>query len=127
MSREIIRTPNAPAALGAYSQGVKANGFVFTAGQLGLDPQTGKLVEGGVEEQTQQVMRNLAAILEAAGTSMANVVKTTVFLHRLEDFAAMNRVYLDWVKDSPPARSTVPGVDLPLGALVEIEVVAVVP
>jgi 2-iminobutanoate/2-iminopropanoate deaminase len=125
--RETIKTDNAPAAIGPYAQAIKANGFVFTAGQGGVDPSTGKLVAGGVEAQTEQTMKNLAAILKAAGTSLRQAVKTTVFLTDIANFAAMNKVYQGWVKESPPARSTVAVKDLPLGALVEIEVVAVVP
>ncbi|MCZ7545254.1 MAG: RidA family protein [Anaerolineae bacterium] len=124
MPREIISTKDAPAAIGPYSQAVKINGFVFTAGQAGVDPATGKIVEGGIEAQTRQTLNNVRAILEAAGTSMANVVKTTVFLHNIRDFAAMNGVYKTFFPADPPARSTVAAKDLPLGALVEIEVVA---
>lgn len=125
--RKIISTDNAPAAVGAYSQAVVANDFIFTAGQLGLDPTTGKLVEGGVEAQTRQAMKNVAAILKAAGTSLPNAVKATVFLTDMANFKAMNGVYLEFVKDSPPARSAVAVKELPLGGLVEIEVVAVIP
>lgn len=124
--RQVIQTNNAPAAVGAYSQAIKVNGFVYTAGQLGLDPATGKLVEG-VEAQTEQAMKNVAAILRAAGTSMPYAVKTTVFLTDMGNFAAMNKVYLEFVKDSPPARSAVAVKELPLGGLVEIEVVAAMP
>lgn len=124
MTREIISTKDAPAAIGPYSQAVKVNSFVFTAGQAGVDPATGKIVEGGIEAQTRQTLNNVRAILEAAGTSMANVVKTTVFLHSIHDFAAMNGVYKTFFPADPPARSTVAAKDLPLGALVEIEVVA---
>ncbi|MBN1963598.1 MAG: RidA family protein [Anaerolineae bacterium] len=125
--REIISTTNAPAAVGAYSQAVKANGFVFTAGQLGIDPATGQFVPGGIEAQTEQALQNVVAILEAAGTSIGNAVKATVFLADMGDFKAMNGVYLQFVKDSPPARSAVAVKDLPLGGLVEIEMVAAVP
>ncbi len=125
--RQIIQTNNAPPAIGAYSQGILANGFVYTAGQLGIDPRTGKLVEGGIEAQTRQAMKNIAAILKAAGTSMLYAVKTTVFLTDMSSFAEMNKVYLEWVKESPPARSAVAVKELPLGALIEIEVVAVLP
>ena len=125
--REIIQTKNAPAAIGAYSQAIKANGFVFTAGQGGLDPVTGKLVEGGVVAHTEQTQKNHAAILKAAGTSLRHAVKATVFLTDINHFTAMNKVYQEWVKDSPPARSTVAVKELPLGALVEIEMVAVIP
>ncbi len=124
--RETIRTEHAPAAIGPYSQGIKANGFVFTAGQGGLDPKIGKIVEGGIEAQTRQTLANIKAILDAAGTSLANVVKTTVFLVNINDFAAMNAVYKEFFPSEPPARSTVAVKDLPLGALVEIEAVAVI-
>lgn len=127
MNRTIIQTENAPAAVGAYSQAVSANGFVFTAGQLGLDPASGQLVEGGIEAQTRQALQNAAAILEAAGTSLANAVKATVFLTDMANFKAMNTVYLEFVKDSPPARSAVAVKELPLGGLVEIEMVAAIP
>ena len=123
--RQIISTEKAPAAVGPYSQAVKANGLVFTAGQLGIDPATSKFVEGGVEAQTRQALSNLQAILETAGTSLANTVKVTVFLHRMDDFAAMNGVYKTFFTEAPPARSAVAVRDLPLGGLVEIEAVAV--
>ncbi len=125
--REIIQTSEAPAAVGAYSQGVKANGFVFTAGQLGIDPATGKLVEGGIEAQTAQALKNVDAVLRAGGTSIQQAVKATVFLSDMGNFAAMNKVYLEWVKGSPPARTTVAVRELPLGGLVEIEMVAALP
>lgn len=124
MTRETVRTQHAPAAIGPYSQAIKANGFVFTAGQAGLDPATGKIVEGGIAAQTRQTLNNIKAILEAGGSSLASVVKTTVFLHRIDDFAAMNSVYQEFFPDAPPARSTVAVKDLPMGALVEIEAVA---
>ncbi|MFL5732692.1 MAG: RidA family protein [Chloroflexia bacterium] len=124
-SKERIRTDHAPAAIGAYSQGIRAAGFVYTAGQLGLDPSTGTLVEGGVTEQTRQVLDNMRSILEAAGTSLDNVVKTTVFLSDMSNFGAMNEVYKQYFGgDSPPARSTVQVAALPLGAMVEIDCVA---
>ena len=125
MKREIISTQKAPAAVGPYSQGVKANNLIFTAGQLPLNPETGKLVEGGVEEQTRQVMKNLAHILEAAGTGLDRVVKTTIFTTDLADFATINQVYGSFFAGDPPARSTVQVAALPLGARVEIEVVAI--
>lgn len=124
--REVVSTEKAPAAVGAYSQAIKANGFVFTAGQLGLDPETGKLVEGGIEQQARQALKNLGAILEAAGASFDSVVKVTVFLADIEDFAAMNRVYKEFCADPPPARSAIAVRDLPLGGLVEIEAVALI-
>jgi len=124
--REIIVTPNAPAAIGPYSQAVRAGNFVFSAGQIPINPQTGKLVEGDIQAQTRQVMQNLAAILEAAGTSLNNVVKTTIFTTNLADFAAINQVYGSYFTNQPPARSTVQVAGLPLGANIEIEVVALV-
>lgn len=128
MTREIIKTDKAPAALAAYSQAIKANGFVFTAGQLGIDPASGKLVEGGIQAQTEQALKNIAAILEAAGTSLDYAVKATVFLADIHDFAAMNEVYVRFFQAGPPARSAVAAKDLPLhGGLVEIEVVAAMP
>jgi 2-iminobutanoate/2-iminopropanoate deaminase len=122
--REIIKTERAPAAIGPYSQAVRAGGFVFASGQIPLDPKTGQFVEGGVREQTEQVMRNLGAVLEAAGTGLDRVVKTTVFLADMEDFAAMNEVYGRYFAENPPARATVQAARLPRDARVEIEVVA---
>ena len=125
MSCEVVRTENAPAAIGPYSQGIIANGFVFTAGQGGVIPGTRTIVEGGVREQTRQVMQNLKGIVEAAGSSMDKVVKTTVFLTDISDFAAMNEVYASFFGDNPPARTTVQVSKLPMGIVVEIEAVAV--
>ena len=124
--KEIVRTEAAPAPFqGApYSQAVKANGFVFVSGQLALQPGAKELVPGGITEQSEQVLANLKAILEAAGSSLDQVVKTTVFLQRLDDFAAMNEVYARYMGSSPPARSTIEVAKLPSGALVEIEAVA---
>ena len=124
MSREAVHTNHAPGAAGPYSQAIVANGFVYTAGQVPLIPGTKTLREGGIRGQTGQALDNLKAILEAAGTSMENVVKTTVFMVDLADFAAMNEVYATYFSAKPPARSTVQVAALPLGALVEIEVVA---
>ena len=120
-----VRTEAAPAPFqGApYSQGIKAGGLVFVSGQLGVDPD-GNMVEGGIAEQTEQVMKNLSAILEAAGTSLHNVVKATIFLVDLGDFQAMNEVYGRHMGDTPPARATFQVAALPSGALIEIEVVA---
>ena len=124
--KEIVRTERAPAPFqGApYNQAVKAAGLVFVAGQLGLQPGAKEMVGAGVAEQTEQVMQNLRAILEEAGSGLGRLVKTTVFLQNLDDFAAMNEVYATHVGDSPPARSTVEVAKLPSGALVEIEAVA---
>jgi 2-iminobutanoate/2-iminopropanoate deaminase len=124
MSREVVHTNHAPGAVGPYSQAIIANGFVYTAGQAALVPGTKTLREGGIREQTQQTLDNIKAILEAAGTSMENVVKTTVFMIDLKEFAAMNEVYATYFGAKPPARSTVQVAALPLGAMVEIEVVA---
>lgn len=120
-----IHTDDAPAAIGPYSQAVVANGFVFTAGQVPFDPATMELVQGDVAAQTEQVMRNLDAILRQAGADLAGVVKTTVFLRDMNDFAAMNEVYGRWFGDHEPARSTVQVARLPRDAGVEIEAVAV--
>lgn len=124
MSRRSIATEQAPAAIGPYSQGVQVGNLVFTAGQAAVDPATGQLVAGNIEEQTRQTLRNLQAILEAAGCSMADVVKTTVFLTDINDFQAMNRVYAEFFPVAPPARSTVQVSALPLGARIEIEAIA---
>lgn len=124
MSKEVLATPKAPKALGPYSAGVKVGQFVYTAGQLGLDPVSNNLVEG-IEAQTRQALNNLSAILEAAGGSLANVVKTTVFLQDLNDFAAMNAVYATFFTENPPARSTVQVAALPKAGLVEIEAIAI--
>lgn len=126
MKREVIATKKAPAAVGPYSQAIRVGDFVFTAGQLALDPATGKLVEGAIEEQTRQVLRNIAAVLEAAGSSLDKVVKTTVFLQDMGDFKAMNGVYGGFFSNEPPGRSTVEVANLPLGALVEIDAIAIV-
>jgi 2-iminobutanoate/2-iminopropanoate deaminase len=122
--KEIIKTANAPAAIGPYSQAVKAGGFVFVSGQIPLEPQTMQFVAGGVAEQTEQVLKNLQAVLEAAGVGLEQVVKTTVFLADMEDFAAMNEVYARFFTASPPARATVQAARLPRDARVEIEVTA---
>ncbi|MFO7320687.1 MAG: RidA family protein [Chloroflexota bacterium] len=124
MSKNAIQTDKAPAAVGPYSQAIVANGMVFTAGQVPLDPSTGKLVEGDIRAQTTQVLKNVQAVLEAAGSSLDKVVKTTVFLKDLNDFAAMNETYAQFFTNQPPARSTVQVARLPLDALVEIETIA---
>ena len=124
MGRDIVATSNAPAAVGPYSQGVKAGNLIFTAGQVGLDPATGRLVEGGIEAETRQTLENISAILEAAGSSLSQVVKTTVYLQNIPDFPAMNEVYGEFFADDPPARATAGAAALPLGALVEIAATA---
>ncbi|HEX2716053.1 MAG TPA: RidA family protein [Gemmatimonadaceae bacterium] len=124
MSTKTIHTSNAPAAIGPYSQAVAANGFLFTAGQIALDPASGQVVAGDVVAQTERVLANLAAILEAAGVSFRDVVKTTVFLADMADFPRMNEVYARAFGDTRPARSTVQAAGLPRGVLVEIEAVA---
>jgi 2-iminobutanoate/2-iminopropanoate deaminase len=122
--REIIRTERAPQAIGPYSQAVRVAGFVFASGQIPIDPATGQFVPGGVAEQTEQVLRNLSAVLEAAGTNLESVVKTTVFLADMNDFAAMNEVYGRYFKEDAPARATVEAARLPRDARVEIEAIA---
>jgi len=124
MSLKIIQTSDAPAAIGPYSQAVSAGGFLFTAGQIALDPHSGQIVDGGVQEQAERVMANLTAVLKEAGTDWNSVVKTTVYLHDMADFPAMNEVYGKWLGDARPARSTVQAAALPRGVLVEIDVVA---
>ncbi len=124
MPLKTIQTGDAPAAIGPYSQGIVAGGFLFTAGQIALDPKSGHVVDGGVELQTERVMTNLAAVLKEAGASWSNVVKTTVYLHDMADFPAMNEVYAKWLGDARPARSTIQAAGLPRGVLVEIDVVA---
>jgi 2-iminobutanoate/2-iminopropanoate deaminase len=125
--RDVIATDRAPAAIGPYSQAVVANGLIFTAGQIPLDPATMTLVEGDITVQTERVMRNLEAVLAAAGASFASVIKTTCFLADLADFPAFNAVYGRAFPAAPPARSTVQVARLPLGALVEVECVALAP
>jgi 2-iminobutanoate/2-iminopropanoate deaminase len=120
-----VHTSNAPKAIGPYSQAVRAGNLVYTAGQVALDPASGQLVEGGIEAQTRRVLDNLAAVLEAAGSSLANVVKTTVYLQDLGEFAAMNAVYAEYFTSQPPARSTVQVAALPRGSRIEIDCVAV--
>ena len=122
--RQRIQTDQAPAAIGPYSQAIKAGGFVFASGQIPIDPNTGEFVAGGITEQTERVLTNLAAVLEAAGSSLNQVVKTTVFLADMAEFAAMNEVYGKFFGDLPPARATVAAAGLPRNARVEIEAVA---
>ena len=119
-----IATKNAPAAIGPYSQAIEANGFVYASGQLPIDPATGAFPEGGIKEQTRQSLLNVKAILEEAGLTMGHVVKTTVFMADMNDFADMNAVYAEFFAEPYPARSAVAVKTLPKGALVEIEVVA---
>jgi 2-iminobutanoate/2-iminopropanoate deaminase len=121
-----VHTDRAPAAIGPYSQAVVAHGLLFTAGQIPLDPATGQVVSGDVSAQTERVLANLAAVLEAAGASWSNVVKTTVFLHDMNDFPTVNQVYARVLGAARPARSTVQVAALPRGVLVEIDAVAVV-
>ena len=124
--KRIIETKGAPQAIGPYSQAIKSNGFVFASGQIPLDPLSNVFVAGGIAEQTEQVLKNLAAVLEAAGTRLENVVKTTVFLADMNDFADMNKVYGRFFTNEPPARATVEASRLPRDARVEIEAIATV-
>jgi 2-iminobutanoate/2-iminopropanoate deaminase len=124
MQRTQVKTEHAPAAIGPYSQAIKAGGMVFAAGQIPLDPATGQIVSGGIQEQTERVLENVRSVLAAAGSSFEAVVKTTVFLKSMSDFAAMNEVYSRYFTGVAPARSTVAVADLPRGALVEIECIA---
>jgi 2-iminobutanoate/2-iminopropanoate deaminase len=124
MTREVVQTDNAPKAIGPYEQAIKANGFIYTAGQIPIDPKTGNFVEGGITAQTRQVLENLKAVLEAGGSSLDRVVKATVFLKNMADFAAMNDVYAQYLGSAKPARSTVAVAELPRGALIEIDLVA---
>jgi 2-iminobutanoate/2-iminopropanoate deaminase len=124
MPIDFVATPNAPRAIGPYSQATRAGGLLFTAGQVGFDPSTGELVDGGIAEQTERVLLNIRAILQASGLDMANVVKTTVFLVDMAEFAAMNTAYAGAFGDHRPARSTVAVAALPRGARVEIEAIA---
>ena len=122
--KEIIQTDRAPHAIGPYSQAVKTNGLVFASGQIPTDPETGQFVPGGIAEQTEQVLKNLAAVLEAAGSGLNRVVKTTVFLLDMNEFGAMNEVYGKFFKNEPPARATVEAARLPRDARVEIDAIA---
>lgn len=122
--KEIIKTESAPGAIGPYSQAVRAGGFIFCSGQIPLDPRTGEFVAGGIQEQTEQVLRNLMAVLEAAGTGLDSVVRTTVFLSNLNDFGAMNEVYARFFGEACPARSTIEAGRLPRDARVEIDAIA---
>ncbi len=126
MNRQIINTDQAPSAIGPYSQATRSENMIFTAGQIPIDPVTGKLVTGDIGEQTRQVLDNLRAVVEAGGGSLAGVMKTTVFLQDMEEFAEMNKVYGEYFPENPPARSTIEVAALPLGARVEIEAIALV-
>lgn len=126
MKRNVVQTDKAPKAIGPYSQAICTDTLVYTAGQLGFDPTTGTFVAGGVEEQTRQALTNVKHVLEAAGSSLGQVIKTTVFLKDMADFPKMNPVYAEFFPENPPARSTVAVAGLPAGGLVEIEVVALV-
>jgi 2-iminobutanoate/2-iminopropanoate deaminase len=122
--RDVVATKDAPQAIGPYSQAIKANGFVFTSGQIAFDPATNQIIQGDVAAQTERVLKNLEAILNAAGSGLERVVRTTVFLKNMGDFAAMNEVYARFWKSAPPARSTVEVARLPRDVAVEIDVIA---
>ncbi len=122
--RDVIATKDAPQAIGPYSQAIRANGLVFTSGQVAIDPATQQVISGDVSDQTDRVLKNLAAILAAAGTGLENVARTTVFLKDMGDFAAMNEVYSRYFVSAPPARSTVEAARLPKDVLVEIDAIA---
>ncbi|KPL81445.1 MULTISPECIES: RidA family protein [Herpetosiphon] len=123
MTREVISTPNAPAAIGPYSQAIAIDGLLFCSGQIPLDPATGQVIEGDVSAQTRQVMENIRALLTAAGTSLEKVVKTTIFLADMNDFATVNAIYGEYFPENPPARSTVQVARLPRDVQVEVEVI----
>ena len=127
MSLEIVHTADAPAAIGPYSQGVVANGFLFTAGQIAIDPASGQVIAGDVRAQTERVMSNLAAVIATVNATWKDIVKTTVFLHDMNDFPAVNEVYGRALGDARPARSTVQVSALPRGVLVEIEAIVAIP
>jgi len=122
--KKIINTPNAPKAIGPYNQAVEAEGMIFVSGQIPVSPETGKIVDGGIAEQTKQVLKNMEAILAEAGLSLSNVVKTTCLLSNMDNFAAMNEVYADFFTTEMPARAAYGVVKLPLGVMVEIEAIA---
>lgn len=126
MSKKIITTEKAPAAIGPYSVGTVAGNFVFTAGQLGINPETGELVEGGIEAETRQALLNIQNILVAAGSGLKNVLKTTVYLNDINEFGKMNSVYGEFFVDDPPARAAIQAAALPKGAAVQIEAVAAI-
>ena len=124
--KEIIKTDKAPKAIGPYSVGVKTSSFIFTAGQLGIVPETGIIIEGGIENETRRALQNIQNILEEAGSSLNLIVKTTVFLNDMNEFTRMNTIYSEFFTENPPARSTVQVAALPKGAVVEIEAIALV-
>ncbi|NJN79909.1 MAG: RidA family protein [Anaerolineales bacterium] len=126
MKKKVIQTDKAPKAIGPYSQAIKTDSMIYTAGQIGMDPATTELVAGAVEEQTRQALNNLKNVLEASGSSLGHVVKTLVFLQDMADFPKMNAIYAEFFNENPPARSTVAVAGLPKGALVEIEAVALI-
>ncbi|MDP1779512.1 MAG: RidA family protein [Anaerolineales bacterium] len=126
MKKKVIQTDKAPKAIGPYSQAIRTEAMIYTAGQTGLEPATGELIAGGLEEQTRQVLNNIRNVLEAAGSSLEHVVKTTVFLKDMNDFAKMNAIYAEYFGENPPARSTIAVAALPKGGLVEIEAVALI-
>ncbi|HEX3006021.1 MAG TPA: RidA family protein [Bacteroidales bacterium] len=125
MDKKVINTDKAPAAIGPYSQAIEANGVVYISGQIPINPQEGKIIEGGIKEQTHQVLKNIGAILEAAGCSYKNVVKSTCLLANMDDFKDMNEVYAQYYSENPPARAAYGVVKLPLDALIEIETIAI--
>lgn len=125
MDKTIISTPHAPAAIGPYSQAIRFGDLVFTSGQIPLDPATGEMVSGGIEVQTRRVLDNLKGVLEAAGSSLDRVVKTTIYLQSIDDFATVNTIYAEYFSHQPPARSTVGVAKLPRNAGIEIDVIAV--
>lgn len=124
---ERVKTDHAPAAIAAYSQGIIANGFLYSAGQVAIDPATGDMVASEIVAQTERVLRNLDAILEAAGVKWSDVVKTTVYLHDMADFPTVNEIYGRWIGDARPARTTVQVAALPRGGLIEIDLIAIMP
>jgi len=124
--KNIVQTDKAPKAIGPYSQAISTDRFVFTSGQVPIDPGTGRIVDGGIKEQTRRVMENLRSVLAAAGTEFSKVVKTMVFLNDIKDFSLFNEIYSEYFDQAPPARSTVQVAALPLNALVEIEMIAIV-
>jgi 2-iminobutanoate/2-iminopropanoate deaminase len=124
--KDIIKTDRAPKAIGPYSAGVRTNSFVFTAGQLGIIPETGNIIEGGIESETRQALKNIQHILEEAGSSLNLIVKTTVFLQDMAEFSRMNTIYAEFFTENPPARSTVQVAALPKGGAIEIEAIALI-